>query len=122
MGMRTKSEIEMNFSRALAQAEELETLSKELNEMATEHIRGAIRLLMLNWKGDNAELYCEKGEKLTHEMLDTADDLIKVAKSIATTADIVYSIEPSLALDESSTIIFADDSANISSIRLVEPS
>ena len=61
--------------------------------MATEHIRGAIRLLMLNWKGDNAELYCEKGEKLTHEMLDTADDLIKVAKSIATTADIVYTAE-----------------------------
>ena len=93
MGMRTKSEIEMNFSRALAQAEELETLSKELNEMATEHIRGAIRLLMLNWKGDTAELYSDSGGQLTHEMLDTADDLIKVAKSIATTADIVYTAE-----------------------------
>lgn len=91
--MKSKREIEMNFSRALSQAEELESLSKELNQMATEHIRGAIKMLMCNWQGDNAELFLNKGEAITNEMLETADDLIKVAKNIASTANIVYNAE-----------------------------
>lgn len=91
--MKSKREIEMNFSRAITQAEELETLSKELNQMATEHIRGALKMLMFNWQGDNAELFYEKGDMLTNEMLDTADDLIKVAKNIKSTANMVYNAE-----------------------------
>lgn len=91
--MKSKSEIEMNFSRAVSQAQELETLSKELSEMATEHIKGAMRLLALSWQGENANLYFEKGEILSGEMLDTADDLIKVAKNIRSTANVVYTAE-----------------------------
>lgn len=91
--MKSKKEIEMNFSKALSQAEELETLSKELSQMATDHIRGAIKMLMFSWQGDNSELFVEKGEILSMEMLDTADDLIKVAKNIAATANIVYNAE-----------------------------
>lgn len=91
--MERKREIEMNFSRAISQAEELENLSKELNHMATEHIRGALRMLMFNWQGDNAELFSEKGNEITDEMLGTADDLIRVAKNIASTANIVYNAE-----------------------------
>ncbi|MDO4187435.1 MAG: hypothetical protein Q4D29_00460 [Lachnospiraceae bacterium] len=91
--MKSKKEIEMNFSRALSQAEELENLSKELNQMATEHIRGALKMLMFNWQGDNSKLFIEKGEVLTKEMIETADDIIKVAKNITTTANIVYNAE-----------------------------
>lgn len=91
--MKSKQEIEMNFSRALSQAEELESLSKELSQMATEHVKGAIKMLMFNWQGDNSKLFVEKGEVLTNEMLETADDLIKVAKNITTTANIVYNAE-----------------------------
>lgn len=91
--MKSKNEIEMNFSRAISQAEELEKLSKELNTIATEQVRGALKMLMFNWQGDNAELFYEKGDIISNEMLDTADDLIKVAKSIARTADIVYNAE-----------------------------
>lgn len=91
--MKSKSEIEMDFSRAVSQAEELETLSKELSKLASEHVRGALRMLMFNWQGDTANLFYEKGEVLTNEMLDTADDLIKVAKNITTTANVVYNAE-----------------------------
>lgn len=91
--MKSKNEIEMNFSRAISQAEELEKLSKELNTIATEQVRGALKMLMFNWQGENAELFYEKGDIISNEMLDTADDLIKVAKSIARTADIVYNAE-----------------------------
>lgn len=83
----------MDFSRAVSQAEELETLSKELNKMAVEHIRGALKMLMFSWQGDSADMFFEKGDVLTNEMLETADDLIKVAKNIKTTANIVYNAE-----------------------------
>lgn len=91
--MKSKCEIEMDFSRAVSQAEELETLSKELNKMAVEHIRGALKMLMFSWQGDSADMFFEKGDVLTNEMLETADDLIKVAKNIKTTANIVYNAE-----------------------------
>ena len=91
--MKSKSEIEMDFSRAMSQAQELEELSKELSEIATEHVKGALRLLAFNWQGDSSELFLEKGDVITGEMLDTADDLIKVAKNIKSTANIVYKAE-----------------------------
>ena len=91
--MKSKSEIEMDFSRAMSQAQELEELSKELSEIATEHVKGALRLLAFNWQGDSSELLLEKGDVITGEMLDTADDLIKVAKNIKSTANIVYTAE-----------------------------
>ncbi len=91
--MKSKSEIEMDFSRAMSQAQELEELSKELSEIATEHVKGALRLLAFNWQGDSSELFLEKGDVITGEMLDTADDLIKVAKNIKSTANIVYTAE-----------------------------
>lgn len=91
--MKSKSEIEMDFTRAVSQAEELEELSRELSEMATEHVKGALRMLLVNWQGDNSELFVKKGDILTNEMLDTADDLIKVAKNIRSTANIVYTAE-----------------------------
>lgn len=95
--MKSKSEIEMDFERAVSQAQELEELSKELSELATEHVKGALRMLMFNWQGDNAELFSLKGKTLTNEMIETADDLIKVAKNIKSTANIVYTAEKAAA-------------------------
>lgn len=91
--MKSKYEIEMDFSRAISQAQELEELSRELNTMATEHIRTALRILFSGWQGDSALIYQEKGEALTNDMLDTADDLIRVAKNIKSTANVVYTAE-----------------------------
>lgn len=91
--MKSKNEIEMDFERAIAQARELEEISKELSQIATAHITGALELLCYSWQGDNADKYFEGGNLLTGEMLETADDLIKVAKNIRTTAGLVYNAE-----------------------------
>lgn len=91
--MKTKNQIEMDFERAISQARELEELSKELSMLANSHITGALEMLSINWKGDNAEAYLGNGKMLTGEMLETADDLIKVAKNIKMTASIVYNAE-----------------------------
>ena len=89
----TKSQIEMDFSRAIAQAEELEEISKELSNIASAHIKGAFSLLSGSWKGENSAEYLERGNLLTEDMFGTADDLIKVAKNIRSTAKIVYNAE-----------------------------
>lgn len=91
--MKTKNQIEMDFERAVSQARELEELSKELSKLATAHISGAMEMLCQNWKGENADTYMENGHLLTGEMLETADDLIKVAKNIKYTAGVVYNAE-----------------------------
>lgn len=91
--MFSKERIEMDFERAISQARELEEISKELSQVANAHITGALEMLNLNWNGDNAEKYLKSGNLLTSEMLETADDLIAVAKNIKATAGIVYNAE-----------------------------
>lgn len=96
--MKTKNQIEMDFERAISQARELEELSRELSMMASAHICGAIEMLNCNWHGDNAQAYMEGGKQISGEMLESADDLIKVAKNIRLTAGIVYNAEKSALL------------------------
>lgn len=91
--MKSRRDIEMNFTRAVSQAQELEQISKELSEIATAHMAGALEMLSINWKGDNANAFKDKGKILTDEMLDTADDIIKVANSIQSTAKLIYNAE-----------------------------
>ncbi|MFT3984424.1 MAG: hypothetical protein QM697_11000 [Lachnospiraceae bacterium] len=91
--MKSKEEIEIDFSRAIAQAQELEEIAKELSQIANAHIAGALEILALSWQGENAERYQGKGMMLKQDMFETADDLIKVAKNIRMTSDLVYRAE-----------------------------
>lgn len=93
--MKTKEEIEIDFSRAISQAQELEQIAQELSNIANAHLEGAFAMLRNSWKGDNQTVFDQKGETITNEMYDTADEMIRVAKSIRTTADIVYRAEKS---------------------------
>lgn len=95
MQARTKEEIEIDFSRAICQAQELEQIAMELSNIANAHLEGAFAMLRNSWKGENQTIFDQKGDVLTTEMYDTADDMIKVAKSIRATADIVYRAEKS---------------------------
>lgn len=90
---RTKEDIEIDFARAISQAQELEEIASELSNIANAHVESAFSMLEKSWKGDNADLFGKKGGNMSMEMLETADDLIKVAKSIRATADIVYRAE-----------------------------
>ena len=91
--MKSKEEIEIDFSRAITQAQELEEIAKELSQIANAHIAGALEMLALSWHGENAERYADKGKVLTNDMFETADDLIKGARNIRDTAGIVYNAE-----------------------------
>lgn len=93
MSCRSKEEIEIDFSRAISQAQELEEIAKQLSNIARGHVEGAMAMLEASWKGENANAFEKKGKVITADMFDTADDLIKVARNIRTTADIVYRAE-----------------------------
>lgn len=93
MYKRSKEDIEIDFARAISQAQELEEIACELSRIATAHVEGALAMLEKNWKGDNAGRFGDKSRVLSTQMLETADDLLKVSRSIKSTADIVYRAE-----------------------------
>lgn len=90
---KSKEQIEIEFSKAINQAQELEDIARELSTIANAHIESAITLLEKSWRGENGTCFCTKGRELTAEMFETADDLIKVARNIRNTANIVYKAE-----------------------------
>lgn len=97
MNEKTKEEIEIDFSRAICQAQELEEIARQLSDISRAHLEGAMAILEASWKGENSNAFCKKEQILTADMYDTADDLIKVAKNIRNTADIVYRAEKAAA-------------------------
>ena len=90
---KSRQEIEIDFMRAMNQAQELDEIASSMVQLAGEHVDNTMAILKSSFKGDNGAAFCKKGEGLRLELLDAADDLVKVAKSIRQTADIVYRAE-----------------------------
>ena len=91
--MRGREEIEIDFLRAVNQANELNQIANELSQIAKAQIEGAFAMLASSWKGENEAQYVAKGQLLTEDILETADDLIKVADNIRVSANFVYQAE-----------------------------
>ena len=93
MNNKTKSEIEMDYTRATEQAQELEHLADDLSRIANSGIESALLVLKNCWRGDAGEPMELSGRKTTADIYRTADNLMRVAKSIRLTADLVYRAE-----------------------------
>ena len=92
---KSKYEIEMDFSRAISQAQELERLAGDLSRIANSGVESALLVLKNSWRGDAGESIELAGKRTTAEIYRTADDLLRVARNIRNTADIVYKAEKS---------------------------
>ena len=90
---KTKNEIEIDFTRAIEQAQELENLAENLSRVANNGVESALLTLKNNWRGDTGESMEVAGKKTIADIYRTADDLVRVAKSIRLTADLVYQAE-----------------------------
>lgn len=90
MFAKTKLEIEMDFTRAIDQAIELEHLADDLSRIANNGVESALLVLKNSWRGDAGESMELAGRRTTTDIYKTADDLMRVAKSIRSTADIIY--------------------------------
>lgn len=95
MNRKTKNEIEIDFARAIEQASELEHLATDLSRMANSGVESALLVLKNSWRGDAGGSMELAGSGTSTEMFRTADDLMRVARNIRTTADIVYRAEKS---------------------------
>ncbi len=93
MNRKTRNEIEIDFSRAMDQAQELECLAADLSRIANNGVESALLVLKNSWRGDTGESMELAGKRTITEMFSTADDLIRVASTIRKTADIVYKAE-----------------------------
>ena len=93
MREKSKYEIEMDFSRAISQAQELEKLADSLSRIANGGYESALLVLKNSWRGEAGESIELAGKRTTADIYRTADDLMRVARNIRSTADIVYKAE-----------------------------
>ncbi len=93
MNHKTRQEIEMDFTRAIDQAQELEHLALDLSRIASSGVGSAVLVLKNNWRGDAGESMEVSGNRTNADIYRTADDLMRVAKNIRATANIVYNAE-----------------------------
>ena len=90
---RSKTEIDIEFNRALEQADELEELSCKLCNISNTRLEGALTLLTKAWKGQNAAEYMRNTGVLRDRLYDSADILKDTAQMIRRTATAIYAAE-----------------------------
>ena len=97
MNKKTRQQIEMDFSRAISQAQALEHLADDLSRIANSGVESAFLVLKNSWRGDAGGSMEPAGKEAINEIYRTADNLMRVARNIRSTADIVYKAEKKAA-------------------------
>ena len=97
MRQKTKQEIEIDFKRAIEQAQELEHLAEDLSRVANNEVESALLVLKNNWRGDSGGSIELAGRKTIGEIYGTADDLMQIARNIRSVAEVVYRAEKKAA-------------------------
>lgn len=91
--MASEATIRFNFQKALAQADQLDTIANNLKRISSGDLNGTLQVISANWKGQNATAYLEKGGKLQGNIGATAKDLHSIASDIRIIARRVYRAE-----------------------------
>ncbi|MCR5604138.1 MAG: hypothetical protein K6G27_10620 [Lachnospiraceae bacterium] len=89
----TKTEIDIEFKKAMEQADELEELSCTLCNISNIKIERALTLLTRSWKGQNAMDYLKNTKVLKDRLFDSAEILKDTAEMIRRTASVIYTAE-----------------------------
>ncbi len=91
--LRTRRDIEIDFVKACNQSKELMDISQSLVKIARSDMAETMAMMRSGWKGENADSFYERTEKLRGELMNNAEDLLKIANHIHHTADIIYNAE-----------------------------
>ena len=91
--MKSKEEIEIEFSRAMVQAQELEDVATAMLVLANDLNGNEITKFERSWKGSSADALSLKWRHLIQDMIDTAQGIEQISRSIRTTADLIYKAE-----------------------------
>ena len=87
----------MNFTKATDQASEIERLADDLSRVANSGVEPAILVLKNSWRGDADGSIELAGRNTIEDIYRTADTLMRVARNIRMTADVVYKAEKAAA-------------------------
>lgn len=90
---KTSFEIQMDYNRAIAQANSLEQVAEQLKNSAEQDFQDCITEISYNWTGENARAYIEKCNTLKQSIETTARSLKKTAATIQKIAKNTYSAE-----------------------------
>lgn len=90
---RKKEEIEIDFYRAVNQAQEIEDMAGELGALANSNMDESMILLKKSFTGANGDMTSGLGEEIGIGLLKAADDLMNVARNIRQTSKIIYNAE-----------------------------
>ena len=82
--------IQINYSRANRQAEELENAANELKMIANSKMEQSCSSIGRNWQGENADKYLHKMRTVQNDILTVSRDLKNTAQSIRRIARITY--------------------------------
>jgi len=80
-------EINLDYAKAIRQAEQLEAVASELTSLAGNDFQGCLNNIANNWKGENSQAYIRKGTKLKGDMENSAKQLRMVARTIRNIAE-----------------------------------
>ena len=91
--MSLKTEIDIDFKRAIEQADELEELSGRLCNIGSVKMDETLALITRSWKGPNCIDYTKKAGMFKDKMYRSADILRGTAALIRNTAQFIYEAE-----------------------------
>ena len=98
MRLKSKEEIEIEFAKAYMQAQSIEEVADTLVGLANTINTRDLAAFERSWKGENATILSMKGRDISKEIYETAQDLIRVAVSIKSSAEIIYKAEKAAVL------------------------
>ena len=91
--MSIKDEIDIHFSRAIQQADELEELSGLICNIGSAKMDTALKQLAKSWKGTSAAEYAGKVNVIKNRMYGCAEILKETSDLIRHTAERIYAAE-----------------------------
>ena len=80
--MKSLAQINLDYQKAIRQADELDAVARDLDSLANNDFQGCLRNVSANWKGENSQAYIRKGNKLKSDINKSATQLRRVASTI----------------------------------------
>lgn len=84
--MSSFSEIQFNYNQAIAQANQLDLIAKNLKKAANKDLEQILNDVNRAWKSDSTQAYIKKGQKVKGNMGISAKNLNQIADSIRSIA------------------------------------
>jgi len=85
--------IQIDFATTKAQAQQLDTLAGQLEDLARSSLENSLKAIGAAWTGESAQEYIQKGELLEEKLKGSAKNLRAIAEAIRQVAQVTYNAE-----------------------------